>query len=262
MALIRLDHTPETVKVCQPLYVILPDPGKMGDRPVSRRKVLYLLHGLSDDGSAWQRYSSIEAIANDYGLVVVMPSCGRSFYVDLPNGQAYFTYLIDELPRYLKDVFGLDPAREDTLIAGNSMGGYGAFKAALNYPEKFGYAASFSGALSLAILGLIPDDPRHHEFGMVFGDLNALQGTEHDTVVWLQKAAAQPETLPKLYMACGKADDLFPLNEMFHEIAEEMGVPIQYEVEEGGHDWPFWEKHYQRFLTFALGERPVDRQQD
>jgi len=59
MALIQLDHTPQTVKVCLPLYIILPDPGKMGDVPLSQRKVLYLLHGLSDNGSAWQRYTSI-----------------------------------------------------------------------------------------------------------------------------------------------------------------------------------------------------------
>src|SRR5512139_505594 len=109
MALIRIDHVPESVGVNLPLNIILPDPGKMGDVPVARRKVLYLLHGLSDDGSAWQRYTAIESIAGLYGLVVVMPTAGRSFYIDQPNGQAYFTYLTDELPRYLEQVFGLVP---------------------------------------------------------------------------------------------------------------------------------------------------------
>ncbi len=93
--------------------------------------MLYLLHGLSQDASAWQRYSSFETLADAYGLVVVMPSAGRSFYIDQPNGQRYFTYLTEELPQYLADVFGLAPRREDTFIAGSSMGGYGAFKAAL-----------------------------------------------------------------------------------------------------------------------------------
>jgi putative tributyrin esterase len=107
MALLRIDHVPETVKVNLPLYILLPGPGEMRDVPVARRKVLYLLHGLSDDGSAWQRYTAIEALAALYGLVVIMPSAGRSFYTDQPNGQNYFTYLTDELPRYLKEVFGL-----------------------------------------------------------------------------------------------------------------------------------------------------------
>ena len=135
MALVRIDHVPETVKVNLPLNVILPDPGRMQGVPVRNRKVLYLLHGLSDDASAWQRYSSIETVASAYGLVVVMPSVGRSFYLDQPNGQAYFTYLVEELPRYLSDVFDLAPRREDTLIAGLSMGGYGTLKAALLHPE-------------------------------------------------------------------------------------------------------------------------------
>ncbi|MBW6473503.1 MAG: esterase family protein, partial [Anaerolineaceae bacterium] len=103
MALIRLDHVPETIGVNVPVNIILPDPGKIKNVPVRDRKVLYLLHGLSDDGSAWQRYSSIETYANAYGLVVIIPSAGRSFYVDQPNGQAYFTYLVEELPRYIND---------------------------------------------------------------------------------------------------------------------------------------------------------------
>src|SRR5512136_2289478 len=109
MALLHIDHVPETVKVNLPLNIILPDPGKMGEIPVARRKVLYLLHGLSDDASAWQRFTSIETVAATYGLVVVMPSVGRSFYTDQPNGPKYFTYLTEELPQYLKDVFGLAP---------------------------------------------------------------------------------------------------------------------------------------------------------
>src|SRR5512138_2093506 len=134
MALIRLDHMPVTVGLNLPLNIILPDPGQMKGIPVRERKVLYLLHGLSDDASAWQRFTAIETIAAAYGLVVVMPSVGRSFYTDQPNGQRFFSYLVDELPRYLADVFDLQPRRENTLIAGNSMGGYGAMKAAFLRP--------------------------------------------------------------------------------------------------------------------------------
>ena len=254
MALIQLDFTPETTKVCQPLYLVIPDPRRLVSQPLQQRKVLYLLHGLSDNGSAWQRYTNIETIARQYGLVVVMPSIGRSFYTDQPNGQQYFTFLMEELPQYLKAVFGLDPGKEDTLIAGNSMGGFGAFKAALNYPDRFAAAASLSGVLSLEILKLNPEDPRYQEFTHIFGDLAQLAGTPHDTIVWLQKAAQHPENLPSLYMACGQQDDLFPLNEMFYGAAQKMGVPVRYEKENGGHTWLFWEKFIQRFLAFALGE--------
>ncbi len=256
MALIRLDHTPDTVKVCTPLYLILPEPGKMGTVPLRERKLLYLLHGLSDDGSAWQRYSSIETVANEYGLVVVMPSVGRSFYTDQPNGQLYFTYLVEELPAYLKDVFGLAPVRENTFIAGLSMGGYGAFKAAFRYPERFAAAASFSGALSLAIISAMPDDPRQAEFAHIFGDLDKLQGSEHDSMVWLQKAAQNPAALPRLFVACGRQDDLYPVNQMFNAACQQFGIPLDYCEEDGKHDWHFWDRHIKRFLKIVLGEPP------
>jgi putative tributyrin esterase len=255
MALLRIDHVPETVLVNLPLNIILPDPGKMADVPVSKRKVLYLLHGLSDDASAWQRYTAIESIAELYGLVVVMPSAGRSFYTDQPNGQKYFAYLTDELPRYLQQVFGLSPHREDTLIAGNSMGGYGAIKAAFLRPELYSAAASFSGVLSLAFITSFPNDPRRGEFEYLFGNLEELAGSEHDPAVWLKRAAGNPSVLPKLFIACGYQDDLYPLNSQFFATCQSLGIPLEYHEEEGFHDWFFWNTQIQRFLAANL--RPI-----
>ncbi|MDX9953185.1 MAG: alpha/beta hydrolase family protein [Anaerolineae bacterium] len=253
MALLRLDHCPETVKVTLPLYVILPDPGNMDGRPVAQRKVLYLLHGLSDDGSAWQRYTAIEALASAYGLVVIMPSVGRSFYTDQPNGQRYFSYLTDELPHYLADVFGLAPRREDTFIAGNSMGGYGAFKAALLRPELYAAAASFSGVLSLEFLRAHPQDPRRDEFALLFGDLERLSGRPHDPAAWLQRAANEPSALPYLYIAVGRQEDLYPLSGLFHAACQTLGVRSEYHEEDGQHDWFLWDRQIRDFLTLLLG---------
>jgi len=255
MALLRIDHVPETVKVNLPMNIILPDPGKMGGVAVARRKVLYLLHGLSDDASAWQRYTAIESIAALYGLVVIMPSAGRSFYADLPNGQNYFSYLTDELPGYLQKVFGLSPRREDTLIAGNSMGGYGAFKAAFLHPELYSAAASFSGVLSLAFITDYPNDPRRGEFEYLFGDLDKMTGSEHDPAAWLKRAANNPGKLPGLYIACGRQDDLYPLNKQFYAACQSQGIHVDYHEEDGFHDWFFWNAQIQRFLAANL--RPI-----
>jgi putative tributyrin esterase len=257
MALLRLDHVPETVKVNLPLYITLPDPGKMGGIPVAKRKVLFLLHGLSDDGSAWLRYTAIETLAAEYGLVVIMPSVGRSFYTDQPNGQNYFSYLTGELPRYLADLFGLPLRREDTFIAGNSMGGYGAFKAALLHPELYAAAASFSGVLSLDILNTIPNDPRREEFALLFGDLEKLSGSEHDPAVWLQRAAQNPSNLPHLYIAVGRQEDLYPLSGYFHAACQSLGIRSEYHEEDGRHDWFLWDRQIRQFLATILGPIPT-----
>lgn len=252
MALIRLEHVPETVKVNLPLYVLLPDPGRMGGVPLRQRKVLYLLHGLSDDASAWQRFTAIETLANQYGLVVVMPSVGRSFYIDQPNGQHYFSYLTQELPRYQEEVFGLRPDRADSLIAGVSMGGYGAIKAALAYPERFCAAASFSGFLSLEFLNAHPNDPRRAEFGCLLGDLQQLAGSPHDPAEWLRQAAQHPALLPRLFLACGRQDDLYPLNRLFQAQCQVHGVGLEYHEEDAGHTWAFWDAQIRRFLAAVL----------
>ena len=224
----------------------------MGDVPLSQRKLLYLLHGLSDDGSAWQRFTAIETYAAEYGLVVVMPSCGRSFYLDQPNGQNYFTYLVEELPAYLEKVFNLKPTRENTLIAGNSMGGYGAFKAALLHPELYSAAASFSGVLSLDVLQLLPDDPRKHEFSLLFGDLQSLPGSKHDPAAWLKQAVKTPEMLPTLFISTGTLEDVYPLSMIFHENCRSLGVPVTYREQEAQHVWTFWDGELRWFLEKVL----------
>ncbi len=252
MAFIHIEHVPESIKVNLSLNLIIPEPGEMKGIPLAERRVLYLLHGLSDDASAWARFSRIEIHARKYGLVVVMPSAGRSFYTDMSNGQKYFTYLVEELPRYLEEVFGIKPAREKTLIAGLSMGGYGAMKAALLHPERYCTAGSFSGLLSLSILNLAQvGDPRRLEFNQLFGNLADLAGSVHDPMAWLSRAAQDPAGIPNLYVSCGRQDDLYPLNLMFRDSCKKLKVPLHFHETAGGHQWSLWDREIASFLVFA-----------
>ena len=61
-------------------------------------KTLWLLHGLTDDHSAWMRNSSIERYANDFGIAVVMPNVDRSWYTNTAYDANYFNYVAKELP--------------------------------------------------------------------------------------------------------------------------------------------------------------------
>lgn len=147
----------DTLGVNTSLVVLLPQPAltQIGVAPVVREHgtpVLYLLHGLSDDSSIWTRLTSIERYAGELGVAVVMPQVERSFYCDMANGDAYWTFLSEELPAVVAANFKVSTAREDTFVAGLSMGGYGAFKWALRQPERFGAAASLSGALDVVAM--------------------------------------------------------------------------------------------------------------
>ncbi len=77
MALFRIDHSSACVKVNLPLYLILPSPGILKEKTLADFRVLFLLHGLSDDASAWQRYTNIEILARELDLAVIMPTGGR-----------------------------------------------------------------------------------------------------------------------------------------------------------------------------------------
>ena len=112
---------------------------------------LYLLHGMSDDHTAWQRFTAIERHVSHLNLAVVMPTTHLGWYTDMEYGNRYWTYLTQQLPGICRSFFhGMSDKREDTFIAGLSMGGYGAFKAALGAPETFCAGASLSGALDIA----------------------------------------------------------------------------------------------------------------
>ncbi len=252
MALLQIDLVSEKVGVNLPLNLILPDDLVRGGKPLEERKVLYLLHGLSDDASAWPRYTNIEILAREHGLVVVMPSAGRSFYTDMANGQAYFSYITEELPAWLAAAFRISSARENTFVAGLSMGGYGAFKAACLRPDLYAAACSLSGVLALNALLAPPDKIENqalmHEFDLLFGGLEKLSGSLHDPMTWLKNAAASSAPLPRLYAACGLEDDLLPLNRLFVHAAAQVGVPLHYQEEPGKHDWIFWQRQIEKFI--------------
>jgi putative tributyrin esterase len=62
--------------------------------------------------------------------------------------------------------------------------------------------------------------------------------------------------LPKLFVACGRQDDLYPLNQLFMATAQGLGIPVDYYEEDGKHNWYFWDKQIRRFLKAILGEIP------
>jgi S-formylglutathione hydrolase FrmB len=135
------------------------------------------------------------------------------------------------------------------------MGGYGAFKAAFLRPDLYSVAASFSGALSLVFIKAYHNDPRAPEFEYLFGDLDKLAGSEHDPATWLKNSPDDRSRLPRLFMSCGRQDELYPLNVHFHEACQSLGIPVDYHEEDGFHDWFFWNDQIQRFLAANL--KPV-----
>lgn len=76
-------------------------------------KTLFLFHGMFADADSWLFGTSIELYAQQHGLAVVLPSVRNSFYADLLHGPAYWTFVSEELPRYVRAVF---PCKGSALV--------------------------------------------------------------------------------------------------------------------------------------------------
>jgi putative tributyrin esterase len=251
MALIRCDFFAESLEVGTAMTVLLPQPaaqqiGLAGTGGDGAPPVLYLLHGLSDDDTAWSRYTSIERYAAARGLAVVMPQVQRSFYADEAYGGRFWTFLSEELPAVVHRFFRVSARRADTFVAGLSMGGYGAMKWALRQPERFAAAASLSGALDLAYIAEWDKRPHMRELiGRVFAG-RSVGGTGDDLLHLL--GTADPAGLPQLMLRCGTEDALLAQNERFVAACREHGIPLDAGFGPGAHEWAYWDAQIRAVL--------------
>lgn len=225
------------------IAVVIPDNGTKrlanGDYPV-----LYLLHGLSDNHSAWSRRTKLDLYAEETGIAIVMPEVQRSFYQDMTYGLPYFTYITEELPQICHQFFRTtnDPAY--TFVAGLSMGGYGAMRCVLTYPERYAKAACTSAVAD--IKRFFEDNP----CGMGIGEMKALFGDGITDDEDLFKLAASGKPFPPLYQVCGESDFLIEDNRRFHKHLTDCGVAHRYEEWAGAHEWRFWDTAIEKFLRF------------
>ena len=258
MALLRSDIFSEALGLSTSMTVILPQPtttqiGMTGDAGDEPPPVLYLLHGLSDDDTIWVRRTSIERYAAPLGLAVVMPQVHRSFYTDEAYGGKYWTFVSEELPGLVDRFFRVSQAREDTFVAGLSMGGYGTLKLALRQPARFAAAASLSGALDVAALARSPREGDPTLWKRVFGD-RAAPGPQDDLFALL--AQADVARLPALHVSCGTEDQLLAGNRRFVAACTAAGVPVTTSFGPGEHDWAYWDDRIQDVLAWLpLGNR-------
>jgi len=250
MALIELKFYSQMLGMQTEAYVVVPQKftkgeigikGKIDDK---KYKCLYLLHGLSDDHSIWLRRTSIERYAADYGICVVMPCGGKSFYTDMKYGLKYFSYLTEELPSVIDEFLKVSTKREDTYIAGLSMGGYGAIKAALKRPDIYSAAAGISSVADinekLFDEVLIP----------VFGEDKTIPDSE-DLFI-LADETNKKSLKPRIFMGVGTEDFLYDANVRLKDKFQGLDYDFTYRESEGTHNWKFWDEYIQYVLKWMF----------
>jgi S-formylglutathione hydrolase FrmB len=255
MALINLDFFSEALGMQSEVLVVMPQRGGLGEIGVTNNggsrniKVLYLLHGLSDDQTIWMRRTSIERYAGYYGVCVVMPNGHRSFYTDMKYGGDYYKYITKELPARMSEFFNVSDRREDTFIAGLSMGGYGALKAALREPDRYAAASALSAVTDIAEFC----GERSELFTAIFGEGQAVP--DEDDLIKLVDAHKNDKIKPGVFIGIGRQDGLYDQNVRFKKILEDNGYDLTYRESDGVHCWEFWDEYILYTLQWMFGKK-------
>lgn len=204
--------------------------------------VLYLLHGIGGNHSEWMGADPVYVVGNLIAsgeakeMIVVMPNV-RAKKNDSASGSIYsqenisaFDNFINDLKNdlmpYIEKNYSIATGRENTAIAGLSMGGRESLFIGVKMPETFGYVGAFCPAPGLV----------------------TLEGFQaqltNDELTYKDK-----DTMPYLLMInAGKSDNVVGDNpENYHNILDKNGVPNVFYKTAGGHDFTVWKNGLYNF---------------
>jgi putative tributyrin esterase len=240
-----------------PYNVVLPLDYDKPSAQGKRYPVLYLLHGLFGHYDNWTTRTKLSDYASRYRVIIVTPEGGDGWYTDsatVPSDK-YETYVIEELIPDVQHRYRTIEARAGRAIAGLSMGGYGALKFGVKYPNMFAFAGSMSGALGAASW-------THTDLGgleaiwrtllPVFGPSDSpVRGANDLHKLYGELSPDRIAALPYVYLDCGTEDPLLSSNRSFVDILLARKIPHEYRQLPGKHEWAYWDAQLQDVLRIA-----------
>jgi S-formylglutathione hydrolase FrmB len=226
-----------------PAIVILPESYK---NSLNQFPVVYLLHGGGDDESTWVDRTTVMELSDQYNIIVVCPSAGKtSWYFDSPVDPEYQyeTFVYSELVSFIDAKYRTVKNRDGRGIAGNSMGGHGSMFLSIRHKDVFGAAAPMSGGMDIRPfsdrwdikkrLGSIKDHPERWDALTVINLAETL--SDGDIVISID---------------CGTDDFFIGVNRALHEKLLSKRISHDYTERIGGHNWNYWEKSLKYQMIF------------
>ena len=218
------------------------DPGKA-------YPVLYLLHGIGGTHTEWLGGTPNEILSNLIAsgearpMIVVIPNVRAAKDDTIPPEiftQPHFAAfdnfvndLRDDLMPFISKNYPVSHKREETAVAGLSMGGREALFIGLSMPEAFGYIGAFSPAPGL--LAMETQDPVkvYHPGQLTEAEMTLPDEYKANTFI----------------LVCNGRQE-----EMFHDLAvlycnalKKGGLDPVYFNTEGGHDFRVWKNGLYHF---------------
>ena len=253
--------------------ICLPEDYYTGNK---RYPVVYLLHGLGDNESAWLEYGQISQIADAelrkreiVPMIFVMPQGFRSYYVnDYAGVFPYQDMFIQELIPFIDSTYRTKAERKSRAALGYSMGGFGALVLPLKYSGLFSASVPLSVSIRTDEQYMSEDSTGWNEqWGRLFGG-TGITGSQRITAYYRQNSplpmlAEQDVTQwkgLKIFLDCGDDEQTLAFsNEALHKILSERGIPHEYRVGDGGHSFSYWREALPnglRFISDAFQGKP------
>ncbi|MGA9996257.1 MAG: alpha/beta hydrolase family protein [Pyrinomonadaceae bacterium] len=244
-----------------PYNVVLPPSyvPQTSKAPKNRFPVLYLLHGLAGHYTNWVEKTKLaEYVAQHNSIIVITPEGNDSWYTDsatVPTDK-YESYILKELIPNVESRYRTISLREGRAIAGLSMGGYGALKFGIKFPDKFIFAASISGALDAAASTnehpSVAWDFVRPSIMQTFGPAGSHTRAANDLhQLFRNLPDALIPSLPFFYLDCGTEDGFIKTNRGLASILLERNISHEFRELPGEHDWKYWDQQVREILKVA-----------
>jgi putative tributyrin esterase len=294
---VRLGDSVQTASLGVTKHIVVYLPPSYASRPESRYPVVYLLNGLEGSELSWfQR--GIRPVADSLireGMpetILVAIDGDDGWYsnwitptpyeqcASLPREESassycvrssrYADYIRTDVVAHVDATYRTRASPTGRGLLGNSMGGYGALKLALQFPDIFGGAASLSGAMQLMLTDTIGAAATPH-YANRLADLTVPRGDylstllqifgmefsywqENDPAYLVMRAKNSGQPLPAMRIVCGTGDDLRFGNRALHGLLQRAGIAHAYEEREGGHNWQYWRSQVPSSLRWLVEE--------
>lgn len=248
MARISFEYTSKTIDQPTRIQIYIPDKLVQGEN-IDKVPVIYLLHGKNDNEEAWGLKTNAYQYADMYGFILVMPYAANSFYTNMAYGYDYWNYIAEELPEIMNKTFKITNSKEITFVCGYSMGGYGALKLGIIFPERYKAIASLSGSLrSIEINKEKIQKEYRKDLLLAFGDCGEMVKQKNDIYYLTEKVLREEKKLPKIYLYCGTNDGLYDFNFKYKEYALKNGLDLIFREDSGDHSYYYWDKELKIFM--------------